>query len=279
MEAKKYKLEFIKIAPSFEFAGVGFAGNVFITLNALTYINDSDRMYVDMETNECCCTEKDSFLHDTYNSWEYYFDQISINEKDDLKYMNSKTRPNIHYDIQKDFLNPNNYIDLKNKFFNNFKIKDYLKSEIDDFYKTNIKDKPTLGVQIRLTDYSALLGSNPKVNKFADKINSILKENSDIKQVFLATDDHRAIKELQSLISVPVIYWPNMFRADDENLHSTPYERFTADRENHRYKLGTECMKEIFTLTKCKYFLKAHKSSVSIVATILSENIQKIYGV
>ena len=120
--------------------------------------------------------------------------------------MNSKTRPNIHYDIQKDFLNPNNYIDLKNKFFNNFKIKDYLKSEIDDFYKTNIKDKQTLGVQIRLTDYSALLGSNPKVNKFADKINSILKENSDIKQVFLATDDHRAIKELQSLISVPVIY-------------------------------------------------------------------------
>ena len=73
----KYNLKFIKISPKHEFAGVGFAGNIFITLNALTHTTKDDKLFVDMETNECVCTEKD-IIHDTKNSWEYYFEQTNI---------------------------------------------------------------------------------------------------------------------------------------------------------------------------------------------------------
>ena len=85
----KHKLQFIKITPSHEFAGVGFAGNIFITLNALTHLGEGDKLFVDMETHECVCTEKDVTLHDTNNSWEYYFDQTTINEGETIKHMDS----------------------------------------------------------------------------------------------------------------------------------------------------------------------------------------------
>ena len=45
----KYKLEFVKIGEDFKFAGVGFAGNIFITLNALLHIPDNEKLFVDME--------------------------------------------------------------------------------------------------------------------------------------------------------------------------------------------------------------------------------------
>ena len=71
----KYNLEFVKIGEDFKFAGVGFAGNIFITLNALTYLSEEDSMFVDMETNECVCTEKNVNIFDTKNCWEYYFNR------------------------------------------------------------------------------------------------------------------------------------------------------------------------------------------------------------
>ena len=42
-------------------------------------------------------------------------------------------------------------------------------------------------------------------------------------------------------------------------------------------KSGLECLKEIITLSKCDYMLKADVSSISITAIILSEKIKKIY--
>ena len=70
-----------------------------------------------------------------------------------------------------------------------------------------------------------------------------------------------------------------MFRADATNPHLHPYDSFKAERKLHRYKLGIECIQEIFTLSKCDYLLKADISSVSIIASILSENIKKVYKV
>ena len=68
-----------------------------------------------------------------------------------------------------------------------------------------------------------------------------------------------------------------MFRANNDNKHLHPYDRFVGNREQHRYILGIECIQEIFTLSKCDYMLKADLSSISIIASILSENIKQIY--
>ncbi len=272
------KLEFIKISNEHKFAGVGFAGNIFITLNALTHIDESDRMYVDMETNECVCNEKENTIHDTNNSWEYYFNQV---EKPDIykNTFNSLISANINYDNRDAFMSPNSFIGLKEKFFNSFQLKPYLKYLLDKYYNENIKNKITLGVQVRLTDMKHYHNVS-STDVYINKIKQILIERPEIEQIFLATDDGTVIDILKEHITtVPIIYYEDMFRADVNNPHLHPYDRFEANREFHRFKLGVECIQEIFTLSKCDYLLKADISSVSIVAIILNENIKQVYKI
>jgi len=270
-------MQFVKISSQHEIAGCGFAGNIFITLNGLTYLNNDDTLYVDMETYECICTENDIYLHDTNNSWEYYFDQVKINEGDEVvSNMTSLMAGNLSYHNPDVYLYPENFVELKNKFNHSFKMKPYLKEIIDGYYDENIKGKVTLGVQVRLTDM-LFHHKVSKLDVYVNKINGILSENSTIEQIFLATDDWLVVYELREKLSIPILCYEDMFRADAKNRHEQPYDRLHDDRELHRYKIGVECMEEIFTLTKCDYLLKAHISSVSIVASILSENIKKIY--
>ena len=274
----KHKLEFVKISSEHEIAGVGFAGNIFITLSALSFVNDEDRLYVDMETNECICTvNTDTLLHNTNNSWEYYFDQVKINNDDEVKYMDSMVRGDLIYNDINSFMNPKDYINLKNKFFNNFKIKQYIIDEINEFYRNKLNDKITLGVQIRLTDYTYGNHNFPPLETYLNRINEILLEKPEIEQIFLATDDGKVIPKLKEALNIPILYWEDMFRADDINLHLNPYDRLESNRDLHRYTIGIECMKEIFTLTKCDYLLKAYTSSMSIIGVILSENIKQVY--
>lgn len=272
----KYNLQFVKISPNHQIAGVGFAGNIFIVLNALTNLNSDDELYVDMETYECITTQKDIMLHNTFNSWEYYFDQSKKSDSDTI-HITSLDSGKLTYDNRHDFLETSKFNNLKNQFFKNFKIKDYMKNSIDEFYKNFLQDKVTLGVQIRLTDMKNYHNVS-SAEKYIKKIESILEESPEINQIFISTDDWEVIDLVKKSISkVEIIYHKNMFRADNINRHLEPYDRLNGDRELHRYKLGVECMQEIFTLTKCNYLLQADISSISIVATILSENIKNIY--
>lgn len=271
-----YKLKFIKISPQHEFAGVGFAGNIFITLNALTHTTINDKMYVDMETNECVCTENNFNLFDTKNCWEYYFEQIEKTSLSNVIEFDSLISANINYEDRDMFMYPENFVDLKNKFYNSFKLKSYLKDLIDDYYLNNIKDKITLGVQVRLTDMKHYHNVSP-LESYIKKIKDVLRFHPEIEQIFLATDDGKIIERLISEINIPIIFYKDMFRADENNLHLHPYDRFVSERKNHKYMLGVECIQEIFTLSKCDFLLKADVSSVSIIASILSENIKKVY--
>jgi len=269
-----YKFTFEKISPQHEFAGVGFAGNIFIILNALSVINEDDLLYVDMETNECVCTEKNLKLYDTKNCWEYYFDQVKLDKN--FSNLDFRTPSVLNYESKTDFLNPENFINLKHRFYKSFKIKQYLIDFIDDFYNKNLKDKVTLAVQIRLTDMINHHNVSP-LNRYSDKINEILKENEKIEQIFLATDDNSVIEILKKEIKIPIIFYENMSRADLNKPNLNPYDRYYSDREHHKYKLGMECLIEILTMSKCDFLLKADKSALSIISAILSDKIQKIY--
>jgi len=269
-----YKLEFVKISDQHEFAGVGFAGNIFIVLNALSFISTEDNMYVDMESNECVCTQPDLDLFDTKNSWEYYFVQKNLG--DSYITWNSLKEANIQYENRDMFMNPNNFLDLKDKFYKNFKLKEGIQNLVNDYYTNNIKGKITLGVQIRLTDMKHYHGVSG-LDAYLAKIKEILTQNPNIEQIFLATDDGTIIEKVKENVSIPVIYHTDMFRADEKNPHIHPYDRFKNERKFHRYFLGVECIQEIFALTKCDYMLKADVSSISIIACILSDNIKQIY--
>lgn len=244
----KHKLEFVKISPNHEIAGVGFAGNIFIILSTLVHVGDDERLYVDMETNECVCTERNVFLHDTNNSWEYFFNQTTIEQGEPVNHMNSLINGSLTYTNRDMYLYPQHFLALKQKFYDNFQLKPYLKTFLDEYYEKNINGKVTLGVQVRLTDMHHHHNASP-VSRYIDKIKQILNERPDIEQIFLATDDSLAIDALKANLNLPILTHEGMFRADANNNHYDPHARLHDSRELHRYNLGVECVKEIFTLT------------------------------
>ena len=268
-----YNLEFIKIGPEFELAGVGFAGNIFITLNAILHLGNDDTLRVDMTKEECACTEKTK-LFNTDNCWEYYFNQANLPINQPYNTLNSLLSAKIQYGDS--FTNPKIYSDLKHRFFSNFSLKDNVKQSVDSFYNQNIKGKHTLGVQVRLTDMK-YYHKVSDVDVYLRRVDSLLEEDSSIEQIFLATDDSRVIAIFQEHFSVPIVYYTDMFRADDINPHNEPYDRFKSYPNNHRYNMGLECLQEILTLAKCDCMLRAHISSISILACIFSDNLKNIY--
>ena len=142
-----HRQKFVKISPDHGVAGVGFGGNIFIVLSTLSFVGDDERLYIDM-SKDCICNESDIYLHDTNNCWEYYFDQVTIEDNEIVNEMDSLVHGNLVYEDREIYMYPDNFLNLKNKFFNNFQIKPYLKKIIEDFYDENIKNKITLGYNL-----------------------------------------------------------------------------------------------------------------------------------
>ena len=273
----QYKLVFVKAHPSHRVAGVGVGGNVMIVLSMISNMTDEDALYVDMETNECICSEN-FFFEGTNNAWEYYFYQPWFNHTTDTKVVTMQETGNVNFKYD----DPNLGMDLavfapwRKRFYSNFGLKPALKNFIDNFYDNNIKGKVTLGVQVRLTDMQHHHKTKGLVDSIV-KAQHIIKEHPDINQIFLATDDETIIFPFQKQFSIPVIYYKGIFRATEEQRNNDPDDKLVSPRNLHRYLLGLECLQDIFTLTKCDYLLKADQSAISIVACVLSENIKQVY--
>ena len=271
----QYKLVFVKASPQHRLAGVGMGGNVMMVFSMLSNITDQDTLYVDMETNECICT--DIALKEK-NPWEYYFSQqkLNLNKEVIVKTNQEIGEINFRYSDRTIGENLSLYAPWKNRFYNNFQLKDALSSPVDTFYKNHLKGKVTLGMQVRLTDQKFHHRTHGVIESVI-RANEILEENPSIEQVFLATDDSTIIPYVKNSLPVPVVYYEDIFRADEFDRLHDPYDRLNSDRPLHRYLLSLECLCDIFTLTKCDYLLKADLSGMSIVACLLAENINKVY--
>lgn len=273
-----YILTFEKIEKDNLFAGVGTAGNIWIVLNALynQRYQSEFRLFVDMEKNKTSNSES-QIIFDTMNSWEYYFKQIDRPFSNFIDLDSVKIDSVLKYD--KKYTHSDQIcLELKKLFWDNFSLRPEIKFEIEDFLKQNFQNKITLGAQIRLTDMTNT--PNHNVKKFEDyviKIKSILSKNSEIQQVFLATDDETIIEKLIERIDVPVIFQKNIYRATNHKKDLNPYDRYEYFRPNHKYLLGKEVIIDIFLLSNCDYILKADVSSVSQLAVIFSQKIKKTY--
>jgi hypothetical protein len=269
-------LQFNKISNDHKFAGVGFAGNIFIVLNALSQISNDKKLFVDMSKNACVCTEKEHTLFNTDNCWEYYFDQEARPVHVD-QFFDSVTCGSISYNNQEIFKDPSDFVTLKDKFYNSFSLKEDLNQKINEYYESKIKNLVTLGVQVRLTDMKRY-NNVSDIQQYINSIKKILIENASIQQIFLASDSIESIHEIQRSVDIPIIYHEDFYRADIINQHLDPYDRHAYVRPMHNYKLGLECMREIYALSKCDFLLKADISAISMVSIMLTENIKKVYS-
>ena len=229
---------------------------------------------VDMENYRNLYNEKKK-IHSTYNSWEYYFNQIKnlsdIDFKKD-KVIFSDGNFNIKFFSDHYYGNESYFYEILKKYIS---IKKHINSHVKFFKKKNFNKCKIIGVHWRGTDITTAKYKNNKsvlyqyrkkitIDDFAKKIDPILKKNKKIK-IFLSTDEKKYVKQFKDLYGNKVIY-TKCFRSNSNNpIHlNNDYVR-----KNHRYKLGFEVMVDSLLLSDSDILI-CRKSNVTNAAILFN---------
>lgn len=266
--------------------GVGIIGNINLLLFLYYHHPNLDNIYIDMYSNgNCIVYDKDYGENEKIkNPFEYYFEP-KFTLKNEMKIIDF---PNNHWSLP--FFQYGNinlqykeiYKKIKEKFFNDYRIKNDTLLFVNNFYETHFKEKRVLGVHIRTTDMMATNHNQPKFNYFITKIKEILLDNQ-IDKIFIASDNNECIKNLIEIFNdKEIIYIENIERVNSFNDIRGSHDRINTEgeiynnRKYHNYLCGKEAIQDVLLLAKCNYLLKSY-SSLSDAAIILNENIEKVY--
>ncbi|RKI40088.1 hypothetical protein D7V86_18580 [bacterium D16-51] len=143
-----------------------------------------------------------------------------------------------------------------------------LQPDIEEYINQDAKKifngKRTLGVQIRMGGMLANFNEHPVVpslDEYVDKVKSIFERGYG--QIFLATDDSRALGRMKAEFGDSLKYYADTTRVD--GIYSTYC--INTDEPLHNYKCGLEVLRDMYTLAGCDG-LVAGLSKVSFAAQI-----------
>lgn len=129
-----------------------------------------------------------------------------------------------------------------------------------------------LGIHVRGTDMKNNLGHPmpATIATYVDRAMKILEKNSEIKEIFLATDECNAKEAFEKALQNTrrKLFTNHAFRIWDtgENkrtgIHETKIENA---RPLHKYLLGKEVLKDAYFLSKCNYLLCGHSNITNVV--------------
>lgn len=232
---------------------------------------------VDMENYKTLYSE-DEPIGGGMNAWNYYFEnvgKVDLKEAYAGKYVLGEDRALRKYaekfcgkiyrypsDKAVDFYYPiiQEYIRIRPEIQKSFE---------DEWSK--MMQVPSLGVHIRGTDMRNDLGHPVPVTveKYMEKAGDMLKDNPDLKVIFLATDEEDVIEKFQKKFSpkgIPVQY-NDAFRAGTRQRTGIHEMEVKTPRKQHKYRMGMEVLKDAWFLSKCEYLLCGH-SNITNVAII-----------
>ena len=121
---------------------------------------------------------------------------------------------------------------------------------LENGYKELIGNKKALAVHFRGTDYRRQYNNHPvfvTIEQEIERVHEVLERNNyDV--IFLATDEHSAIKIFQNEFGDKVKYFEDIWRASGED-ESVAFSH--SARAQHHYLLGLEVLRDQYMLTKC----------------------------
>lgn len=128
-----------------------------------------------------------------------------------------------------------------------------------------IESEKVLGIHIRGTDFRAKYDNHPiyvTEDEYFEKIDELLQKRA-YDKLFLATDDKRILENFIKKYGRRLCYYKDTERGDKNR--SVIFD--TEDREQHKYLLGLEVIRDMYTLSKCDSLI-AGLSQVAICAQI-----------
>lgn len=210
------------------------------------------------------------------NAFDYYFEQpagISIKEVGrSSKVINSNvihremvelvlTGKRSHYDCNTRYIKLMGEIVDKYLKFNCITQK-YVNESLD---KLLVESDHMLGVHVRGTDFRKKYNNHPVFVSEKDCFNAIevmLNQNK-YNKIFVATDDQNILDAFIREYGDIICYYKDVVRSSD--LKSVAFH--TNERKSHKYKLGLEVIRDMYTLSICSG-LVAGISQVAICARI-----------
>lgn len=233
-----------------------------------------------IEYRNSVLTEKNP-INGTTNAFEYYYEQISgISPEDALKSRHvciHRDANALCRDIPFNYDITDEHLERLGKIYNKyFKLNNKTEKAINDDIKALFNNKPTLGVNIRGTDFNRGYDGHPvavKAEQLMSHIDEII-EKRNIGQIFIATDDQRLLEEFVNRYGDKALYFKDVHRekSDEPVMHVNYLE----NEDGIKYRGGYECLRDVYALVACDS-LVAGFSGVEAMAQIIKKSKDESY--
>ena len=243
--------------------GGGLFSNFLFVLNHLIQADKLGAIpVVDMENFTNVYSEKRK-ISETYNSWLYYFDQVSSFTLSEV-YKSKK----VIFSSEKIFFEQSvsykkNEKELKKAFKKYIKIKKKFIISSNKFAKKNFSNKKVLAVHWRGSDQKVMPSHPfPPTKKQIIEITDKLIHDKKFNKIFLVTEEKKYLEIFKKKYGTKLCFFDS-FRSNNRK-EITEYPRL-----NHKYKLGEESLIETLILSNLST-LVCSRSNISEAAKFLT---------
>ena len=226
-------------------------------------------------SNDFLYAEK-SIINGTNEPFEYYFQPLNNVTKEGVNHANAVIRFESKHIRLAEVLNGSRQLiyTAKDEYLDAMAVvlKKYihLNKEMDEYVNRGISElgltDSTVAVHCRGTDYNIGSKEHPIIVTPEDYF-TILDEwivNGCFNHIFLATDDQNCLDKFITHYGNCLSYYKDVERAKgNEGVHFSQ-----SNRVNHKYRLGAEVIRDVYTMAYCKGLL-AGMSEVSICTRII----------
>lgn len=232
---------------------------------------------VDMENYPTLYNE-DHAINGSVNGWEYYFEQPNgVKLKTAYESRNYIISDTSNYLNRLPYKEGDNVFELNKDETHKFNrdvlscipIKDTVKKELSDEQK--ILNGKILGVHVRGTDKREAVKDHhisATTLKYVQKTQSFLNEHN-VDKILLCCDEDSTVAVFKKEFGDMVIT-TDAYRAKQGSHIGIHVEQGNSNRENHKYKLGYEVLRDCYLLSKCTYLIYSH-SNVTNTALIWND--------
>lgn len=255
----------------------GFFALVRWVCTALTYADNKGLVpYVSFGEK---CRYFDESIAYTKNPFEYYFNPVSSVTAETVAKASNVIRfetnhlKEIETDVsfQLDDKVVEQMVYIWKKYISlNDKTKASILSDISSVMDCSEK---TLAVHVRGTDFKKNYSGHPVAISLDEEIAVVkeLKEKGGYKQIFLATDEAQTVEKFTEVFGKDIVkFYSQTYRSVDGTAVHTSVD----GRENHKYLLGYEVLRDVITLASCAGFV-AGVSNVSLFVTVINKAMYK----
>lgn len=266
---------------------MGFAAYARLVLAGLLLMDEKGLIpYIDIKSRHY--TEKHK-INGTLNVYEYFFEQpcdVVLNRHISRKEILQSANVEILSEADIESVNEANGERGFYYLFNNYELLKRMAAILHKYIRINrfssgvyqeIKDilgddiGKTIGIHVRRGDFKGINPGHPIAVDPIEHLN-IFKRIRNNRKAFLATDDEEVIAMYANNEEGKmghVIWYKDVLRTpkelSDENISIYSCEE---KRENHKYRLGYEILKDILTLSYCDSLIAGY-SNVALLAKII----------